>query len=118
MIRILLLSLVLAASTAYSLTSPIPFAVIEKANKTRLKETTRDFQKELEKMPEHQGYIINFGTEKEVARREKIINNFIISSKFNGSRITIVRGSNTGKGRTVFYLIPKAEPPSLPKETQ
>ena len=65
------------------------------------------FFTELQNNPNNQGYIINYGTDKEIAAREKIITNHINFRKIDRSRITLVRGGDTGGGvNTKAYLIP------------
>lgn len=62
---------------------------------------------ELQNNPNNQGYIINYGTDKEVAAREKVITSYINMRKFDRSRITLVRGGDTGSGvNTKLYRIP------------
>ncbi|MGB7210633.1 MAG: hypothetical protein WBD27_18400 [Pyrinomonadaceae bacterium] len=57
--------------------------------------------------PNDQGYIINYGTDKEIAAREKLITNHINFRKFARDRITLVRGGDTGSGvNTKLYRIP------------
>jgi hypothetical protein len=65
------------------------------------------FFAELQHNPNNQGYIINYGTDKEIAAREKLITNHIAFRKFDRSRITLVRGGDTGEGPTTkLYRIP------------
>jgi hypothetical protein len=65
------------------------------------------FFAELQNNPNNQGYIINYGTDKEIAAREKLITNHIAFRNFDRSRITLVRGGNTGEGpSTKLYRIP------------
>jgi hypothetical protein len=57
--------------------------------------------------PNDQGYIINYGTDREVAAREKLITNHITFRKFDRARITLVRGGDKGTGaETKLYRIP------------
>ena len=65
------------------------------------------FFADLSNNPNNQGYIINYGTDKEIAAREKLIANHIAFRKFDRSRITLVRGGDTGGGvNTKLYRIP------------
>jgi hypothetical protein len=65
------------------------------------------FFTELSNNPDSQGYIINYGPDREVAAREKLIQNHIAFRKFDGSRITMVRGGDDGGGiRTKLWRIP------------
>lgn len=65
------------------------------------------FFAELQNNPNNQGYIINYGTDREIAAREKLITNHITFRQFDRSRITLVRGGDTGEGsNTKLYRIP------------
>ncbi|MDQ3490670.1 MAG: hypothetical protein M3449_06350 [Acidobacteriota bacterium] len=69
---------------------------------------------ELQNNPNNQGYIINYGTDREIAARERLITRHINFRNFDRSRITLVRGSDTGSGvNTRLYRIPEgAENPA------
>ena len=66
--------------------------------------------------PNAQGYIYNYGPEKEIAAREKLIRNHIAFRKFDANRITFVRGSanpsGAGVDTKIWVLPPGAEPPT------
>ncbi|MEK7855043.1 MAG: hypothetical protein AAB288_03060, partial [Acidobacteriota bacterium] len=65
------------------------------------------FFAELSNNPNNQGYIINYGTDKDVAAREKLITNHIAFRNFDRSRITLVRGGDTGAGiNTKLWRVP------------
>jgi hypothetical protein len=66
------------------------------------------FFAELSNNPNNQGYIILYGTEKEMSAREKLITNHINFRNFDRSRITIVRGGVHPDGTvyTKLYRIP------------
>ena len=65
------------------------------------------FFAELSNNPNNQGYIINYGSAKDIAASEKLITNHINFRKFDRSRITLVRGGDTGEGtKTRLYRIP------------
>jgi len=66
------------------------------------------FFSELSNNPNNQGYIINYGTDKEIAARERLITNHIAFRNFDRSRITLVRGGTSADGepRTKLYRIP------------
>lgn len=60
--------------------------------------------------PGSQGYIINYGTAKEIAAREKQINDAIKFRKYDPSRITMVRGGANPNGAGVWtklWLVPQ-----------
>lgn len=66
-----------------------------------------NFFAELSNNPNNQGYIINYGTDRDIARLERLITNHINFRRFDRSRITLVRGGDTGDGpRTKLYRIP------------
>lgn len=59
--------------------------------------------------PNAQGYIINYGTAKEIAAREKQIQKAITFRKYDPSRVTIVRGGPNPNGAGVWtkvYTVP------------
>jgi len=123
MFRVLFLLLIVISSIGFSdvakATSFIVFDEVLKTDKDKLRKVTENFQKELDKDKKFQGYIINHGTIKETARREKIIRDSIAFRKFDASKITIVRGGKAGETRTVFYLVPvNAELPHLTKNEE
>lgn len=66
-----------------------------------------EFFIQLQNNPTNQGYIINYGTDRDIAARERLILNHITFRKFDRSRITLVRGGDTGSGpNTKLYRIP------------
>lgn len=65
--------------------------------------------------PNAQGYIINYGTKQELARREKLLRNFITFKKYDMSRVTFVRGgANTAGEKGVWTKLWLVPPGSLP----
>jgi hypothetical protein len=67
--------------------------------------------------PTAQGYIINYGTDKEVAAREKQIRNAIAFLKFDASRVTMVRGGANTRGSgvwTTLWVVPAGAPTPTP----
>ena len=65
--------------------------------------------------PNGQGYIINYGTDAEIAAREKIIREHIAFRKYDANRITFIRGGanpNGGVWTKIWILPPGAEPPT------
>jgi len=66
------------------------------------------FFTELSNNPNNQGYIINYGTDREIATLERLITNHIAFRNFDRGRITLVRGgaSPDGERRTKLYRIP------------
>jgi hypothetical protein len=67
-----------------------------------------NFFTELSNNPNNQGYIINYGTDRQIAARERLITNHIAFRGFDRSRITLVSGgaSPDGEQRTKLYRIP------------
>lgn len=55
--------------------------------------------------PNLQGYIINYGTDKEVSARERQIQKAIAFRKYDLSRVTIVRGGANPSGRRVLTKV-------------
>lgn len=57
--------------------------------------------------PSSSGFIVNYGTAKEIAKREKQIEDAIKFRNYDRSRITLARGGNTGVGiLTKYWLVP------------
>lgn len=66
-----------------------------------------NFFADLSNNPNDQGYVINYGTSRQIAARERLITNHINFRGFDRSRITLVQGGDTGDGvRTRLYRIP------------
>jgi hypothetical protein len=75
-----------------------------------------NFYIELNNNPSAAGYIINYGTDKEITRREKQIRDAIKFRNYDASRITFVRGGDSGTGiRTVFFIVPAGATPPTPQ---
>lgn len=100
---------------AAKIDSPLLFDEVLKLNKSNLKNVTEKFVKELEKDSQIQGFIINNGTEKQIAVREKIIKDSITFRKLDASRITIFNGGQIDEAKTRFYLAPIDKTPNLMK---
>ncbi len=65
--------------------------------------------------PDAQGYIINYGTDREIAAREKLIQNHINFRKYDRSRVTMVRGGNPdGVQNTKVYTVPPGAENPIP----
>ncbi|MGB7070274.1 MAG: hypothetical protein WBD22_12335 [Pyrinomonadaceae bacterium] len=57
--------------------------------------------------PNAQGYIINYGTNRQIAARERLIQNHINFRNFDRSRVTLVQGGDLGTGAsTKLYTVP------------
>ncbi|MEP6900778.1 MAG: hypothetical protein ABJA66_03450 [Actinomycetota bacterium] len=72
---------------------------------------------ELDNEPNGQGYIINYGTDEEIAVREKQIQKAITFRKYDANRITIVRSGTNPNGAGVWMKVwivpPGADNPQL-----
>jgi hypothetical protein len=80
-----------------------------------LKRISKFFQATSNK-PDHQGYIINYGFDTDIANREQWITQRIASRNFDRSRITLVRGGYLPVPTTEFWLIPPhAKNPNVSK---
>jgi hypothetical protein len=96
---------------------PEPRLIIEqgKAVPDEIKAAVDAFYIELNNNPTASGYIINYGTAKEVALREKQIRAAIAFRKYDISRITFVNGGNLGTGpRSKYWLVPAGANPPQP----
>lgn len=116
MSRILFLLLVLTTSIAFSQTQQKQayiFAELGRANDKKVVEQFSKFDQLLNEQFNSQGFIINYGTDKELAKREKQIRNSIRFRKYDATRITLVRGGNLAKFKSVFWIVPAgAETPT------
>ena len=72
------------------------------------------FFTEMNNNPTSQAYIVNYGTDREIAMREKQIKNAISFFKYDSFRLTIVRGG-IGEWRTVFWMVPAGAEMPKPK---
>ncbi len=71
---------------------------------------------QLNNNPTAQGYIINYGTDKQIAAREKQIRNAITFLKLDPSRVTFVRGGATGGDvKTQLWIVPAGATPPTPE---
>lgn len=116
MFRVLFLILILSSSFAFAQTedkttveSPPEAIKLEefgKATNGYVKMLFDSFMVKLHADPSARGHIINYGTDKQIMMREKQIRNAIAFRKIDRSRITIVRGGNTGGLKTQFWIVP------------
>jgi hypothetical protein len=84
-----------------------------KIGKTRLKEVMFEFDAALSVDENSSGYIVNYGTSKQIAQRERLIANSIRFRRYDPARIVMVSGGSSDNGvRTVMWIVPEgAEPP-------
>ncbi len=67
--------------------------------------------------PSAQGYIINYGSARDIARREKEIRDAIRFLRRDPTRITFVRGGDRGNGiETQLYTVPSGAQPPTPDQ--
>jgi hypothetical protein len=90
------------------------FFEFEKISNVLLKEKFINFMKVLEKDGASQGYIITYGTDKFVANREKQVLKIDYRSGVQSPRLTFVNGKNTGKPRTIFFVVPAGAETPVP----
>jgi hypothetical protein len=97
-----------SASGPVSVISPVLVDEFGKLSNDDIRSRLDTFFADLSNNPGHQGYIINYGTDREIAAREKLIQNHIAFRNFDRSRITLVKGgaSADGEPRTKLYRIP------------
>ena len=123
MIKIIFLSLLLFSSLVFAQAQEKPqaykFFEYGKIGDEFLKEKYREFYREIKKDGDvkkddgSRGYIINYGTDKEIAKREKQIRDAIGFVCLDPSIMIFVRGKDENKPKTVFWVVPKdAEPPT------
>lgn len=86
---------------------------VEEITNERFKELIEKFQVNLNKEPNNQGWIINYGAENEISGREKIIRDNIAFRKYDASRITMINGGDAEIPKTQFWIVPPGA--ELPK---
>ncbi len=110
MIRILFLILVVMSSVAFAQieekSKAIKFDEFETATGGYVKMKMDAFYIELGNNPASQGCIITYGTNRELAIRGKQLQNAIKFRKFDGSRVTLVRGGFWKTTKTELWIVP------------
>lgn len=86
---------------------PEAYVVMEfgKSTKAMATKLITEFLTKLRNVDGGQGYMINYGTPRQVATREKWIRDSISFRRFDGPRITLVNGG-PGPVRTVLWIVP------------
>ncbi len=119
--RILLLILILFSAVAFAQTQEQPQArkIDEFGNVTNgdVKMRMQDLQIELANNPASLGYVINYGTSKEIAVRIKQIQNTLDFLRFDRSRIMQVEGGFRGIIKTEFWIVPAGAENPQPNST-
>jgi hypothetical protein len=99
------------ASESAPVDSIVPILVDEfgKLSNDEIRARLDSFFNELSNNPTDQGYIINYGTSREIAARERLITNHIRFRKADPARFTIVSGgdSTSGEPTTKLYRVPQ-----------
>jgi hypothetical protein len=106
-----------AQETAGVSPKPIPVEVdtFGKLSNDEVKARVQNFYTQLANDPTAQGYIIIYGTPREIAARRKQITNAITFLKLDPSRVTIVEGGDKGTGpETHFWMVPPGATPPAP----
>jgi hypothetical protein len=124
MFRVLFLLLIGLSTIAFAQTKETPKAVkfdeFEKATNGYVKLKMDYFYNELSNNPASQGYIINYGTDREIFIREKQIRVSMTWRKYDAARITFVRGGFRDGVKSEFWMVPpgadKPEPNSSAKK--
>ena len=110
MLRLLFLLLILMGSLAFAQTPEKPKAVkfgeFETATNGIVKMKMDAFYVELNNNPAAQGYIINYGTDREIAIRRNQISVSIAWRKFDGTRITIGDGGFRDGVKSELWIVP------------
>lgn len=71
----------------------------------------------LQKEPNALGYVITYGSEREIAWRERIIKDHLYLRNFDISRIILVKGGFIKEVKSEFWFVPEgAEPPNLSRD--
>src|SRR5215212_2905970 len=126
MFRVLILILILTGSTVLAQTEdktpvdrqpePIKLYDFGKATDGYVKMLFTDFETKLNADPTAQGYIINYGTDRELRIRERQILKAISFCRIDPARITIMSGGNIGKQRTTVWLVPAGTESPTPEK--
>jgi hypothetical protein len=82
-----------------------------------VKVRVQNFYQQLATNPNAQGYIITYGTSREIAARRRQITNAITFLKLDPSRVTFVDGGDKGTGvETHFFIVPPGARPPAPTQ--
>lgn len=120
MIRVLFLILIVMSAAAFAQTGERSKAVLidefETATNGSVKMKMDYFYTELSNNPSSQGVIINYGTAREIAIRERQIRVSIQWRKYDAARITLVNGGFNGDVKSEFWLVPAGAENPKPDE--
>ncbi len=84
----------------------VKYSEFEAATNGYVKMIMDGFYVELGNNPSAQGYIINYGTDNEIAVREKQFRSAIFFRKIDAARITLVRGGFWKTSKSELWVIP------------
>lgn len=73
-----------------------------------------EFEDETRKNTSDIGYIITYGTKKEISEREKKLRDFVRLRRYDWSRIVFISKNDGGNLRTEFWLVPHGAKPPTP----
>jgi hypothetical protein len=96
------------ASKAGSVMPPVPIIDPDEFGKLpyyEIKIRIENFYRELENNPDAQGYLINYGTDKEIADREWQVQKATRALKLDANRVTLVRGGPNPNGDGVWTKV-------------
>jgi hypothetical protein len=88
------------------------FDEFRKIKKDELEKRIEKFQSELIKVSSSTGYIVNYGSSKQIAEREILIRSFIKHCGYDGCRIVFVDGGTESEIRTRLWIVPAGADPS------
>jgi hypothetical protein len=119
MLKVLFLILIAMSSVTFAQAQqtdkPYKFFEYEKISKGLLKEKIESLCIEIDKTS-WVGWIINYGTPKQLAGREKQIKETnLCRQEFPSPRIIFVRVEDENKSKTEFWLVPPGEKPPIPQ---
>jgi len=107
-------------SASVQLPEALKFTEIDRfttANNDDVRGRIDNYYIQLGNNPTATGYFINYGTEREITRRENQIKAQIAFRGLDASRVVFVRGGDKGTGiETVFFLVPAGVTPPTPEQ--
>jgi hypothetical protein len=124
MFRVLFLILVLMSSFVFAQSEDktpaaprleaVKFEEFGKATNGYVKMLFDSIMVKLQANPNAQLVIINYGSDREIAKREKQIRNAIAFRRYETTRITLIRGGNEKVIRTQFWIVPEGAETPMP----
>jgi hypothetical protein len=95
-------------------TSPLVLDIIGKSSDKDLIARFVSLKLKLSEETTAKAYIINYGTEFQIRKRERQIRKALAFNKIDSKRVVIVRGKDIDHMRTEIYILPEdVEPPSI-----